>query len=94
MTSFLKIVFLTHPILGFTESQNIKHLGGSRVLETYFKIIIESKKVPPSKSVPVFFSMLGVMRLQSSARLDLGLVNKMLHLSIFFGTKFFFSSNP
>ena len=39
--------FLTHPILGFTEYQNIKHLGASRVLETYFKIIIESKKSLP-----------------------------------------------
>ena len=44
MTSFLKIVFLTHPILGFTEYQNIKHLGASRVLETYFKSTIELKK--------------------------------------------------
>ena len=47
-----------------------------------------------SKSVPVFFRMLGVMRLQSSTWLDLGLVNKMLNFQIFFGTKIFFRSNP
>ena len=38
--------------------------------------------------------MLGVVRLQSSARLDLGLVNKRSKFMKFLGTKIFFKENP
>ena len=38
--------------------------------------------------------MLGVVRLQSSARLDLGLVNKRSKFMKFLGTKIIFKANP
>ena len=38
--------------------------------------------------------MLGVMRLQSSARPDIGLVNKRSEFMKFLGTKMFFEENP
>ena len=38
--------------------------------------------------------MLGVMRLQSSARPDIGLVNKRSEFMKFLGAKIFFKANP
>ena len=58
------------------------------------EIVIKVKIIIFSKGNLSYLAMLGVVGLKSSARLDLGLVNKRSKFMKFLGTKTFYKANP
>ena len=57
-------------------------------------MVIKVKIIIYLKGNLSYLAMLGVMRLQSSARPDIGLVNKRSEFMKFLGAKIFFKANP